>query len=242
MKRFFLKKLFQLLLVLNVFTSYGFTAIDVQVEITEVDHSQASRLGVDWLNQINIGEATAAGIVALGSIHRLTTLHSDLMFLIENGAAELLAKPNLITDSGTAATFHAGGQIPYITSSSLGTTNVEFKPFGVAMNITPKKIEPNRIEMKIKASVSAPDESNGVQLSGNSVPALFEREVTATVTVESGTTVTLAGLVQTQKSKTTRGVPFLRRIPLLGKLFQWERKRERRTSVVIFVTPKLVDI
>ncbi len=217
-------------------------AIEVKVEVTEVDNLKASQLGVEWVDAIAVQEKTPPAVVSLGSFERLTAIHGDLHFLIEEGAAELLANPNLVTDSGTTATFHAGGEIPYVTNSSLGATHVEFKLYGVALDIKPRVVSAGLIQMQIRASVSAPDRTNGVLLSGNLVPALFEREVTSNVTVSTGSTVMLAGLVQTQKEETVKGVPFLRRLPLVGALFRWRTQTDRRTTVVIFMTPRVVDL
>jgi Flp pilus assembly secretin CpaC len=90
--------------------------------------------------------------------------------------------------------------------------------------------------------VSAPDPVNGVNLSGTAVPALLEREVTSIVTMNKGATMALAGLVQTHKEEQTRGVPFLRRIPLLGALFRWKRTNFRRSTILIFVTPETIQL
>jgi pilus assembly protein CpaC len=213
--------------------------LEVQVEITEVDHLKAASLGMEWPAQIGVEEVLPPTGVALGDFHRVTPLTMNLHALVQEGAAEILANPNLITDSGTVATFHAGGEIPYITSSSLGTTNVEFKTYGVGLKIQPTRQADQTIHLKVDASISAPDETNGVTLSGNSVPALLNRRVTSEVTMNSGTTLTLAGLIQTRKEETEAGVPFLRRVPVLGVFFRWKKTGFRRTTIVIFVTPRI---
>jgi pilus assembly protein CpaC len=213
--------------------------VEVRVEVAEVDHSKASSLGVEWGDSISIAETSRAGIVSIGAVDRLTDVQATLHFLVQEGAAELLANPNLMTDSGTAATFHAGGEIPYITAAALGATHVEFKPYGVELNVKPTVLDSGQIAMVIKAAVSSPDNSNGVSLSGNRVPALLERQVTSNVTVSAGETITLAGLVQTHKEEIKRGVPFLSKVPVLGMLFRWTQKNFRRTTVVMFVTPLL---
>jgi pilus assembly protein CpaC len=128
-----------------------------------------------------------------------------------------------------------------ITTAALGTTNVEFKPYGVHLNIEPEVLKNGQIRMKLEAAVSSPDQTNGVSVSGNTVPALLERKVTSQVTVSSGTTMTLAGLVQTHKETAESGVPILRRIPFLGVLFRWKKAQFRRTTVIVFVTPRVIN-
>ena len=73
---------------------------------------------MEWFEKLGLIENVPAGAFNVGSIAHGTPLRADLHFLAQEGAAEILANPNLITDSGTVATFHAGGEIPYITSSS----------------------------------------------------------------------------------------------------------------------------
>lgn len=213
--------------------------VEVVVEVTEVDETKAAQLGVQWPAEISFSEknGTALGI---GSFERLEGLKADLHLLIEEGAAETLASPNLVTDSGTPAAFHAGGQIPYITSASLGATHVEFKPYGVQVSVQPTIIDDGRIRMRVKAAVSAPDPSNGAVLSGTAVPALREREVNSNVTLRDGATMMLAGLRQTDHDNVVAGVPVLRKIPIIGALFRWKRTNERRTTIIVFVTPRLV--
>ena len=216
--------------------------VEIQVEVTEVDHTRAASLGVEWLESMGWSESAPLDALKIGSIGRTSPARADLHFLIQEGAAEMLANPNLVTDSGTTATFNAGGQIPYIASSSLGTANVEFKPYGVALKVQPTVQTDGRIRIKLRASVSAPDPANGTFLSGNQVPALLERDVSSDVTVEPGATIALAGLVQTHRDETVRGVPILRRVPLLGALFRWKRAGFRRTTIVVFVTPRFAEL
>lgn len=216
--------------------------IEVQVEVTEVDQMKASRLGVEWLDKISVSEQSPPGLGAVGAFERLSQIQATLHMLLEEGAAELLANPNLVADSGSQAEFHAGGEIPYITTAALGTSNVEFKPYGVGLKIEPELMPNGRIHMKVEAMVSSPDLTNGVGLSGNTVPALLERKVVSKVTVDSGSTMTLAGLVQTHKERSEGGIPVLRRIPILGWLFRWKKERYRKTTVIVFVTPRLVAL
>jgi pilus assembly protein CpaC len=215
--------------------------IEVRVEVAEVDNLGAQQLGVEWIDQVSLQERASHGLVALGAFERSAPFKADIHFLIEEGAAELLANPTLVTDSGTSARFRAGGEIPYITTSSLGSSNVEFKPYGVTLSVRPRLLSDGRIFMDMNAGVSAPDNSSGVSLSGNTVPGLLQRDVSSHVTVDPGLTMTIAGLVQSQKEQVVSGVPILRKLPLLGGLFRWRRTNHRRTTIIIFVTPNVIQ-
>ncbi|MBV9080923.1 MAG: type II and III secretion system protein [Elusimicrobia bacterium] len=215
--------------------------VEIKIEVTEVDQNKALRLGLEWPASTHFSES-AGSVLGVGRIDRMPQLQADLHHLVEEGAAEMLANPNLVTDSGTPASFHAGGQIPYITSSGLGTTHVQFKPYGVIVSIDPEAMADGRIRMKVKASISSPDPANGASFNGTVVPALREREVSSNVTLQGGGTLMLAGLVQTEKNRVESGVPVLRRIPLLGALFRWRRNEERKSTIIVFVTPRLVSL
>ena len=241
MKRWAVVALLAAVPVLNAGAAVRGGPIEVLVEVTEVDETKAARLGVQWPSEISLSEKNGSAF-GLGSFERLEGLKADLHLLIEEGAAETLASPNLVTDSGTPAAFHAGGQIPYITSASLGSTHVEFKPYGVQVSVQPTILDDGRIRMRVKAAVSAPDPSNGATLSGTAVPALREREVNSNVTLRDGATMMLAGLSQSGRDSVVAGVPLLKSIPVIGALFRWKRTNERRTTIIVFVTPRLVPI
>lgn len=218
------------------------TPIEIQVEVTEIDQSKASRLGMEMNRALDFSEQAPPGILSIGRIERITTLQSQIHFLMEEGAAELLANPNLVTNSGSKAEFQAGGEIPYITNAGLGAAHVEFKPYGVLLQVEPTLLKDGQIQISLEAGVSSPDLTNGVGLSGNTVPALLERKVKSHVTVQPGTTITIAGLVQTHKEKSEGGVPFFRRLPLIGWIFRWKKENFRKTTIVVFVTPKLITL
>ena len=137
--------------------------------------------------------------------------------------------------------FQAGGELPYATSSSLGSANVEFKPYGVNLKINPHLEDNGHIAMSVDAEVSGPDEDRSVLLAGNKVPGIRSRRVSSQLTLSPGTTLTMAGLIQTQKQTTRQGVPGLMHIPVLRYLFSHEVATRERTSIVVFVTPIVLE-
>ncbi len=224
----------------TVFAADAEKMIQIGVEVVEVDEHKSQTLGIEWLSSLHVNEADVPAVLTLGTLTR-DHIFADLHALLQEGAADLLANPKLVTRDGTTATFHAGGEIPYITSASLGTTTVEFKPYGVHLQISPRVSPDGKIALSLEAEVSAPDTQNSVSLSGNTVPGISSREIRSDLTMEGGTTLTLAGLIQNEKQWTRRGVPFLSKIPLLGYLFSRKVQINKRTSIVVFVTPRVLE-
>jgi pilus assembly protein CpaC len=220
--------------------SKGEALIQIGVEVVEVDEQKTAKLGIQWLSALHMEEANVPAVLAIGTLTR-GKIFADIDFLLQEGGADLLANPKLVTREGTTAVFHAGGEIPYIVSSGLSSATVEFKPYGVNLQINPKLDAQNQIVLNLNAEVSGPDEQNSVSLSGNIVPGILSRRVSSQLTLEPGTTLTLAGLIQNQKQWERRGVPVLMHIPILGYLFSHKVTSNRRTSIVVFVTPIILE-
>src|SRR5579872_3677580 len=148
--------------------------IQIGVEVVEVNEQKSQNLGIQWPGALNVTESSVPSLLKVGSVTR-DALKANLQFLEQHGAADLLANPKLVAQDGTAAVFHAGGELPYATSGSLGTVSVEFKPYGVDLKINPHLNEQGRIEMSVEAEISGPDNQNSVTLSGNTVPGIRSR-------------------------------------------------------------------
>lgn len=214
--------------------------IQIGVEVVEVDEQKMQSLGIQWVNSLHVDELSVPPLFQLGTLTR-GKLFADLQALIQEGAADLLANPKLVTREGTTATFHAGGELPYATNSGAEkSVSVEFKPYGVNLKIHPSLDRDNRIALAVEAEVSGPDVQNSVTLSGNTVPGIRSRQVSSELTMDPGSTLTMAGLLQNQKEWARAGVPGLMHIPLLGRLFSHKTQKTLRTSVVIFITPTLL--
>ena len=163
-------------------------------------------------------------------------LNAQLLALQQNGTASILAEPQLSTRSGYKASFLAGGEIPYSVASVNGVT-VQFKPYGIKLDIEPKVGSNGVIRAVIESEVSSIDAS----LSTSSGPALLTRRTRTEFNVRQGETIVLAGLLQRNSSSDVDKVPLLGDIPILGALFRSKRYQNKETELVVFVTPSIVD-
>lgn len=163
-------------------------------------------------------------------------LNAQLQALEQKGTASVLAEPQLSTRSGYKATFLAGGEIPYSVASVNGVT-VQFKPYGIRLDIEPRVARSGAIRAVIDSEVSSIDTS----ISTTNGPALLTRRTKTEFNVKPGETIVLAGLLQRSNSTDIEGLPFLGNIPILGALFRSKRFQNKETELVVFVTPHLVD-
>ncbi|QYJ76079.1 type II and III secretion system protein family protein [Shewanella sp. FJAT-52076] len=167
----------------------------------------------------------------------VTGIGSQIQLLAEKGDARMLAEPNLTTRSGEAASFLAGGEIPIRTVSGVGSVDIQYKEYGIRLNIEPVVDADNNIVSRVMAEVSAVDPS--IQLEG-SAPGFLTRRTESVINVKNKQTMVISGLVNSEMSKVVNKFPFLGDIPILGELFKSRNFREEKTELVIFVTPTVV--
>ena len=101
--------------------------------------------GTSALLSNNTPQATVGFTGKIGSV----SIDASLQALEQKGVLRTLARPNLIAMSGQEASFLAGGEFPYPVPGALGQVSIEFKPFGVRLNMTPE-VQPNgQIRLKV---------------------------------------------------------------------------------------------
>jgi pilus assembly protein CpaC len=157
----------------------------------------------------------------------------------DNGAVRVLSQPRLVCASGEKAEFLAGGEVPVLVATQ-NQFAVEFKKFGILLNITPTADKSGNIATEIYAEVSDVDRSISVRANGFEVPGFRVRDVKTSVTVRDGETIILSGLFNYSEDKEVSKVPLLGHIPILGELFKSRSFIERKTELAIYVTPRLI--
>jgi Flp pilus assembly secretin CpaC len=229
------------------------TMVQVDVQVLELANSDNWDLGIDWGHLSSGPEGVAAGlarsprqfleqnpgVLAFGTFSR-GPIDAIIDLLVEKNKARLLAKPKLLTVSGGSASFLAGGEVPVVNQDSQGRTNTEYKNYGVNLDILPTADESGNVNATLRAEVSTLDAANSVRVGNGILPALKTRWVKTTIFVKKDGTIVIAGLIQEEEGKVTRGVPLLSEIPLLGELFKSTRLMNKRTEMVIFVTPRVL--
>ena len=236
--------------------------ITMKVQITQFSSNHLEELGINWSTSIlgpegayatfggEKGVATIAATDGPASLAATTSsssfaffglataISSRINFMVSNGDALVLASPTLATRSGGKASFLAGGKIPLPTTNAQGQSNVQFEEFGVKLDIEPTVDGDGNITAHIDTEISAPDQS--IKPIGG-IPGFFTRRSSADLTMKEGETMVISGLINSDLSKNVNGVKYLMDIPIIGALFRNTNRTDKKTELVMFVTPRVVD-
>ena len=182
----------------------------------------------------------AAGRFGMGFTVGSLQFQVMLEALESNGMLRTLAEPNLVALSGQEARFLAGGEYPIPVLDGSGGIGIEYKPFGVELNFTPRVLDGGVISLSINAAVSGIDGTIALQRDGFTINAFRRRETATTVEMRDGESFAIAGLLQDDFRNLMGQVPWLGDIPILGALFRSADYTRAQSELVIIVTPHLV--
>jgi pilus assembly protein CpaC len=226
--------------------------VNIRVKVAEVNRQALKSLGVNWgklagphisFNTANPTSFTGRLGVAFGAASWLTQATIDA--LAQEGLTSVLAEPNLTATNGQPASFLAGGEFPVPTASSntngIQTITVEFKKFGVSLDVTPTIIDADHLNLRIRSEVSQLSANGAIVTNGLTISALSTRRAETTVELGSGQSFVLGGLLQNNDTQNVSKVPWLGDIPILGQLFRSEQFQRNESELVIMVTPYLVN-
>jgi pilus assembly protein CpaC len=197
---------------------------------------------------VPLGLASAPNQIGAGYTSSRYDINGIIDALATDQLVTILAEPNLTAQSGEPASFLAGGEfpIPISGSSSNGTTTitVEFKQYGVSLEVVPTVLSAGRINLRVRPEVSqlTTTGSVSVPVAGGvlTIPALVVRRAETTVELGSGQSFAIAGLLQKTSSDSTSALPGAGEIPVIGALFKSNDFQRGESELVIIVTPYLV--
>lgn len=171
--------------------------------------------------------------------------------LQQSGRLQVLSRPQVMAIHNRQAQVIVGQRVPRVNGTTQTTTavtqNIVDTDIGLILNIIPQINKDGVILMNIQAENSAlsnnPSDSLTVPSGTGSVtiPAINTTSAVTTISAKDGQTVVFAGLIQNTKTLTTRRVPYLSDVPVLGKLFEYNINAQRRRELLIVMTPKIVQ-
>ena len=168
----------------------------------------------------------------------LTALHNVT-------GVKVLSTPSLVVVNNQAATLQVGNQVPISTGSATVLTanntvvnTVDYRNTGIILHVAPRVSADGNVRLDIEQEISSVVPSTNA--SANLTPTIQERKVKSQISVASGQTVLLAGLIQDQKNENKSGIPLLDQIEGIGNAFTNQDNQKSRTELIIFIRPQII--
>jgi Flp pilus assembly secretin CpaC len=225
--------------------------VTAETTVVEISRTALRNLGIQVgsASVLSDGDFTEGeflgGENAAGEFRNLNPFRVRLNALYRKGNARILSQPNLIAQEGTVGQITVGGQrpIPVINNSGAAggtqTASVEFRRFGVILTMRPTVTDDDTIILQIRADVTDIDFTTAINLNGAVIPGERVRSVDTILPIREGDTIVMGGLITNDRREQTSKVPFLSKIPILGKLFQSRRFENNESELAIFLTPRI---
>ncbi|QAY90301.1 type IV pilus secretin PilQ [Pseudomonas sp. ACM7] len=186
---------------------------------------------------VDLGTAANTSGLGIAFITDNVLLDLELTAMEKTGNGEIVSQPKVVTSDKETAKILKGTEIPYQEASSSGATSVSFKEASLSLEVTPQITPDNRIIMEVKVTKDEPDYLNKVQ----DVPPIKKNEVNAKVLVNDGETIVIGGVFSNTQSKVVDKVPFLGDVPYLGRLFRRDVVSEKKSELLVFLTPRIMN-
>jgi len=209
-------------------------------------------------NTINSALGATEGIFRLVAQNARVT--ATLSALAREGRLQVLSSPRISTMNNQKAILRVVREEAYFLQSSqatptgsgtgvLMTTTITplVVPVGIVLDIQPQVSDDGMITLAVNPSVSEVVTTRSFSVTGQgggasaTLPVVDRRDLDTVVRMKTGETLVMAGIIKNKEGFDDRGVPWLRRIPLIGNLFSKREKTKQHTELAIFITPTLVE-
>ena len=230
----------------------------VNAVIAQITLNDENRFGVDWSRIANnaamdpISTASMTDFVpnlgglmfSKGFLDGSARVEATLEAIAVNNDVRLLARPSLTVSNNQEGEIQIGAEVPVEAGQSIGTggvstTNIQYRPTGIELYITPQINEDGVVNLIIRQVLSSVDNSAaGV----NNNPVFNNQEISTTVVVRNGENIVLGGLIQTDIESLNTGIPVINRVPVLGNLFSYQQENRERRELFIVLRPEIINL
>lgn len=239
----------------------------VEATIVEVALEDELRYGLQWFFKSSLDGknlrgglgrfplATPSDLTPSGGLTIFDAAGARLLLdlLASDSKINVISSPTLMVQDNRTATIRVGDQVPVRTSettntsgivnqpgdpSALVTSTIQFRDTGVLLEVKPRINTGGMIALEITQEVN---DVKPTTTSGIDSPTITQRRINTSVSVLSGETLVLGGLIKENNSRNNEGLPYLRHIPLLGWAFGSQGQAVSRTELVVMITPSVVS-
>lgn len=232
------------------------TQILIEATIMEVSLSDELKYGLQWYFNGRLGSGSGEGQLTSGQTNSIGTsnpgfsysilspagdIRAVLTALAEKSLVNVISSPSVLVQDNHTASIQVGDQQPIRSSTTISdggttTSSIDYKDTGVQLSVTPSSNAGGMVSMDVEQSVTdigQVDVATGQR-------SFLQREFSSRVSVRSGETVVLGGLIRDNAQRGKQGVPLLQDIPVLGAIFSTSNTTSSRTELVVTITPRVM--
>ncbi len=241
--------------------------VSIRATITDISLTKSTEFGISYsirkllgrndqntldalINSVgNItAESTLAGMMDAAGIGILFKDHNSdpLAFLkavAGDGNTRILSEPHVQVLSGSTAKINVGKKVAIPTESTTYTSNdnmrsnYEYIETGVIMEVTPYITAGNDVRLQISQEVSSAEEVTNI----NIPPTIVEKALSTELVVPDNSTLLMGGMIQTDNGDSNAGIPYLKDIPYIGKIFRYNKRSNSRSELLVLLTVNVID-
>ncbi|HEY3779775.1 MAG TPA: hypothetical protein VGL56_01735 [Fimbriimonadaceae bacterium] len=215
--------------------------VNISVTINDMSMDAEKNLGLQWqLPQLTLNQQQGSGFGTF-SVAPLS-FNATMNALQTQGLDKLLASPNITVQDGQRAYILVGQRLEFPVVSSYnqnGTPifNVDEERVGIYLQVSVWISNDGKVKLDLYPQVSTV--TSFINVNGGSYPQISTREAQTSLTVESGHTIIIGGLIHDEDVANFQQVPWLSKIPILGELFKNSNKTHTKDEVIITITPTI---
>jgi general secretion pathway protein D len=226
--------------------------VAIDATVAEVTLNDTLTYGVQYFLQKNsFGLVSSIGTAALTSVlpgfnlvlgpASMPNVVLDALHSVTD--VKVLSNPSLVVLDNQAATLQVGDQVPIstgtatvLTANNTVVSTIDYRNTGIILRVVP------RVSANGNVIIDVEQESSSVTpgSAGSLTPTISDRRVKSSISVASGQTVLLAGLISDETDRTRQGIPVLDKIPGIGDLFTQQTGTKVRTELIIFIRPTVI--
>jgi general secretion pathway protein D len=235
--------------------------------VARIDLTDKLNFGMQWLMKNDIKFVTEAGTIktfidglaldaripasnfTFTAFDRLGNTRILLQSLASEGKANILAAPHILVSDNREARIQVGSQVPIATQTATSprdtgdrastiTSTIQYKDIGIILKVKPQVNEGGLVSLEISQEVSSLGDK--VPIAGQDFQAINKTEATTNLVAQDGETIIIGGLIREDITKSSAGIPFLHKIPILGYLFGSKVNETTRNELIILLTPRVI--
>lgn len=238
----------------------------IDVLIAEVRLNNEVKFGVEWFIKnkgINIGgspynanamldagKAVAENVGLGNNLPGFTyalydgegSLRALIQMLDESTDVDVLSAPNIVATDNQQARIEIGEDVPtlsdtIVSSGGVSTQGIQYRKTGIILDVKPSINDNGLVRMEVTQEVS---QVNDQSTSGITSPRITNRKATTYLIAKDGQHILMGGLMSTQITQNTTGIPLLKDIPVLGYLFGSKGTKKEKKELIFILTPHVI--